>query len=243
MIKILSTVLLLVLILLLPLSSAEKAEIAEEPAEASKITSFSTAKPNTLAFNISKGDGEYRLVAIMKEKEPGEPIDTFYYKPDERCGIGDSLPGGGYVTHLSEYENYFEITNLEPGTEYFIKIFDANGWGSNANYLTEGVKAYSHTTIPEIPYIEEIQYTENYIKIEWNDAKGAERYSFQAAYDESFKNFIEGFKNIIVFSSSADIPYSSLKNTGGNIYVRVKSTGKTGESAFSVPNKVETDND
>lgn len=208
-------------------------EFASEPTQNTEILSFSNPGQNSIGFTINKGDGKRRLVVVLKEQEPGQPIDTNDYLPSPKYGKGDELPDGGYVTHFSEYDNYFQVDELEAGTKYFFKVFDANGFGNKTNYLLKNVASSSFMTAPEIPVFQNPYVTDNIINIEWNIAKGAESYVFQASYNNTFSETVAGFDNTRARFNRIQIPVTELKSGKKALYFRVKSKNKFLESEYS----------
>lgn len=207
--------------------------IAKEPTARAEIISFFIPGEHSIGMNINKGNGEYRIVVAMKEKEPGIPLDKTFYAPAAIYGIGEALPDGSYVTHRSTNDYSFQIDGLESGTRYFFKVFEVNGIGGKENYLTNEVEAKSFVTALDTPKLKEPTKTNSSMLFSWEAVKGATGYFFQASYDSGFKTFVDGYADARLSNNSIEIPKSLLKTDKRTIYIRVKAKNMQQESKFS----------
>lgn len=101
-------------------------------------------------FSWSNGNGNARLV-VAREGSPVAfvPSDNTVYS-QYSSAFGTSTPPGIYnnefiLTNIAGFNN-FKITNLKPGTTYYITMYEHDNNGSNTLYLTSGAATYSFTT-------------------------------------------------------------------------------------------------
>ena len=122
------------------------------------------AQPTTQAFNIvftnvktdgftvvaSKGNGTGRIIVVYEGGTVnGTPATTPYvaYTGNAKFGDGDAI-GGGYVVY-SGSSRVVQVTNLKPGTEYTVKVFEYNGTGYNVSNANNNPRSYF--SMPNMP--------------------------------------------------------------------------------------------
>lgn len=104
----------------------------------SNIT-YSDIDGTRFSFRFTAGNGTYRMV-VVKEGSPvtGLPQNGRDYTANSNFGTAGTEfgPEGEYVIASKSSWNSFTIQNLKPGTVYYVAVFEYNGTGVNAEYLT-----------------------------------------------------------------------------------------------------------
>jgi len=105
--------------------------------------------PDVTRFRITwvAGNGQRRLVVIRKNNPVDfVPTDGQEYAASNDLSQAQDL-GSGHYAILYNSSQVLDVAGLEPGTLYFIKIFEAAGTGTAVQYLTQGAPSGSFETI------------------------------------------------------------------------------------------------
>lgn len=107
---------------------------------------FSLIDGNKFSFAWSNGNGAKRIV-VMRHGNPVSfvPANGIDYTANAAFGTGTDLGSGQYVV-FNGTQNTVAITNLLPSTVYYFAVYEYNGSGATATYLTAGVLTASRTT-------------------------------------------------------------------------------------------------
>ena len=101
--------------------------------------SFSDIDGTRLSLRFTSGNGSQRIV-VVKEGSPvtGLPQNGRDYTANSNFGTAGTEfgPEGEYVVASKTSWNSFTVQNLKPGTIYHIAVFENNGSGATAEYLT-----------------------------------------------------------------------------------------------------------
>ncbi len=101
--------------------------------------SFFDIDGTRLSLRFTSGNGSQRIV-VVKEGSPvtGLPENGSDYTGNSNFGTAGTEfgPEGEYVVATKSSWNSFTVQNLKPGTVYHIAIFEYNGSGATAEYLT-----------------------------------------------------------------------------------------------------------
>ena len=103
---------------------------------------------STATLNWTNGDGQNRIV-VMKEASAVSfsPTDGSSYTANASFGSGTDVGSGEYVVYNGSL-NSVAITNLNPGTEYFVKIYEYGCNAGNEDYYTTGTPTEDHFITP-----------------------------------------------------------------------------------------------
>lgn len=132
-----------------------------------------------LAFNWTKGNGERRIMVAKKGTNiTGIPQNGIDYTENENFGSGQAIGSGEFVvydgTGISAY-----VYNLDPASVYYFKIFEYDGTGTNALYLTSTFAAASASTVTtpaiQVSAISATNIQGNSLKLVWTKGDGASR--------------------------------------------------------------------
>lgn len=101
--------------------------------------SFTDIDGTRLSLRFTSGNGSQRIV-VVKEGSPvtGLPQNGRDYTGNSNFGTAGTEfgPEGEYVVASRSSWNSFTVQNLKPGTVYHIAVFENNGSGTTAEYLT-----------------------------------------------------------------------------------------------------------
>ena len=153
---------------------------------------FNSIEGNSLNYYMtyyfdSFGNGEKRVI-VAKEGSPvtADPVDGIEYTGIETFGYGDAIAPGEFVVYSgsdSYLDRYFY--GLQPNTTYYFKVFEYNGSGTQANYLTtddsygdpvlevsQATLGYPTTQASNITF-SDIDFNE--MKVSWTNGDGSGR--------------------------------------------------------------------
>lgn len=108
---------------------------------------FSFPDVNRYRITWVAGNGQRRLVVIRKNN-PVEfiPADGQEYAANNDLNQAINLGGEQYAVFFGASQ-VLDVVGLEPGTRYYIKIFEAAGTGSATQFLTQGAPSGNFVTI------------------------------------------------------------------------------------------------
>lgn len=118
------------------------ATLSEPSLGPSNFTSSTTG--NTASLGWTRGDGSRTLVILQEGSEAAEPILYSNYFANPNFGSGSSI-GSGRVVYFGTGDAV-NVTNLQPNTEYFYRVIEANG-NSGPVYNYADVVVGSFTTL------------------------------------------------------------------------------------------------
>jgi hypothetical protein len=119
-----------------------------EPTTQSSGVSFANVQSRQMDVSWTPGNGASRLVVAKAGSAPtGAPADGTAYPANAAYGTGATALGDGFVVYNGSGST-FTLSGLAGNTTYYVKVFEYNGSGSVANYLTSGTPADgSHATL------------------------------------------------------------------------------------------------
>lgn len=110
---------------------------AAAPTVPTSNLSFSSLDGSQFTINFTVGNGTSRLV-VLKEGSAvsGVPVNGTDYAANASFGTGSAqfTTPGEYVVGKTGW-NYTTVSNLKPGTTYYVAIFEYNGSGTATQYL------------------------------------------------------------------------------------------------------------
>ncbi len=119
----------------------------DTPATASTNITFSSITQTSMSIGWTKGDGSYSIVLVKESSNVDDiPVNGTTYTADAVFGSGSEIGTGNYVV-FSGSGNSVTITNLTPGTTYYVKVFEYNCSSGNEIYLTSSFLSGDTTTL------------------------------------------------------------------------------------------------
>ncbi len=117
-----------------PLIASETTNVIAPSIPSSKLI-FSNISKTSLRLEVVPGNGGARLVVMRKWKPVGfRPQDNTNYDANTSFGLGSSRGDSTYVIARLSGSYHTTIQNLEPGTRYYIKVFEYNSGNSSNSY-------------------------------------------------------------------------------------------------------------
>jgi|GEM_PF-3232387 len=119
--------------------------LAAEPTTHASGVGFSGVASDAMTVSWTSGNGASRLVVARAGAAPtGVPVDGTGYSANANFGSAPAL-GDGKVVYNGTGSS-FTLTGLSASTTYHVRIYEFNGSGSSANYLTSGSPATGSQT-------------------------------------------------------------------------------------------------
>jgi hypothetical protein len=107
-----------------------------EPTTAATSVSFSSVGAAQFTVNWTNGNGASRLVLVKSGGAVDDvPVDNTSYTASTTFGSGTQIGTGNYVVYAST-GNSVTVSGLSASTTYHISVFEFNGTGATANFLT-----------------------------------------------------------------------------------------------------------
>src|SRR3989337_642872 len=118
-----------------------------EPTTPSVSFSASSIEGNSFRAFWNNGDGTRRVVIARKDAAVTATLsDGTVYTANANFGQGTQITAGQYIVYDGINSN-FELKNLEPGSTYYLSIFEYNLSGATPDYLTTAWLAGNATTL------------------------------------------------------------------------------------------------
>lgn len=107
---------------------------------------FSLIDGNKFSFAWNNGNGSKRIV-VMRQASPVSfvPVNGIDYTANAAFGTGTDLGSGQYVV-FNGVQSSVAITNLLPSSNYYFAVYEYNGSGATATYLTAGALTANRST-------------------------------------------------------------------------------------------------
>lgn len=86
---------------------------------------IATPTGNTASLTWTRGNGTRSLVILQQGSATTDPTQYLNYSASTTFGSG-SLVGSGHVVYFNS-SNVVSVTNLQPNTQYFYRVVEANG--------------------------------------------------------------------------------------------------------------------
>jgi hypothetical protein len=120
--------------------------LAVEPTVPASAVGFSGVTLTGMTVSWTAGNGSNHLVVVKAFSAPtGIPADGTGYAANAAYGTGGTALGDGFVVYNSTGTSV-AITGLTPGTPYHVAVYERNGSGATANYLTTAPATGSQAT-------------------------------------------------------------------------------------------------
>lgn len=120
--------------------------LAAEPATPATVVNFTNITSSGFTVNWTNGNGAARVV-VLREAGPvnTDPADGTGYNANTVFGSGSMLGTGNFVV-FSATGNAVAVTGLSAATTYHVAVYEYNGTGPTANYLTASPARNSQKT-------------------------------------------------------------------------------------------------
>lgn len=105
---------------------------------------IATPTGNTASLTWTRGNGTRSLVILQAGSATSDPVQYTNYSGSGNFGTGSAI-GAGRVVYFNS-SNTVNVTNLQPNTQYFYKVVEANGPSSPVFDLTNALVG-SFTTV------------------------------------------------------------------------------------------------
>jgi len=208
--------------------------LAKEPTEQAMNIAFGDLTENSVKISLFRGNGEKRLVVVTKGDQSNIPQDGVRYFANPNYGSKDSKLGTGYVVYNGGDRMVdLVVKNLESG-EYTVQVFEYNGDGESANYLTKpsgNNPRKLRTLLPPPKAFEPELITHDGFVAKWSKVDGATTYYLDIATDKDFVNRLELYSDLDV-GDIDEIEVVDLESKQ-TYYMRVRAVARGNKSNYS----------
>ncbi|PKL77384.1 MAG: hypothetical protein CVV25_14635 [Ignavibacteriae bacterium HGW-Ignavibacteriae-4] len=209
---------------------------ATEPLESPEGIIFKNTDTDHLFITWKDAiNSEGSLLLVSKDKPPIPPVDGELFHPSLKYGTSKAVNDGATYSLFSgrkDYSEFIKIDNLEYGTYYF-QVYSYNGDKEYINYnINPGPGNPREVTMKlAAPEMDDFDYLEETIELEWTEVKGAEVYELQVALDPEFITLVENYELMDVGKTTKFEMYA--ENAERHYYVRVRARNGRNISQWS----------
>lgn len=179
----------------------DMAALAKEPTEQATNLAFSDPTDKSFKISLNRGNGEKRIVVVTKGNGTNLPVDGVRYMANPNYGSKENRIGSGYVVYNGGDRMIdLVVNNLESG-EYTVQVFEYNGDGESANYLTKTASNNPRkyrTLLPAPKALTPDMITHDGFVAKWTKVDGASTYYLDVATDKEFVNRLELYADLDV---------------------------------------------
>lgn len=149
------------------------------PTQNASGLNFSAVTTNSMRINWTNGGGAARMVLVRALYPVStQPMDMNTYSGVSVFGSGSNI-GGAFVVYNGT-GNYVDVTNLQPGTNYQVKVIEYNGSGITTTYAASGLSGQQTTADFLPPLVGSSNITASSISktgmyLNWNPGIGSGR--------------------------------------------------------------------
>ncbi|HMK03993.1 MAG TPA: fibronectin type III domain-containing protein, partial [Ferruginibacter sp.] len=152
---------------------------APRPTINSSSLNFLSIEGNRFGISMSGGNGARRLIIAKQGSAVGfVPQDGVVYTGNTSFGAGQEVAPGEFVLSAGISGSY-NVTGLAIGTTYHIAVYEYDGNGATAAYLTSGILTGSQATISAptsaASNIVFSNILSSSVNIQWNNGDGVKR--------------------------------------------------------------------
>lgn len=116
---------------------AQRYTLASEPTSAPSISLVGSPGSTNASISIGGTGYSWNLLSVRNQTVAGQnPVDGTYYLPSTTFGNGAQIGGSNtlnYSSYFSSPTATVNLTNLQPATNYWARVYAANGTGSSTN--------------------------------------------------------------------------------------------------------------
>ena len=117
-----------------------------EPLNQATSLAFSNLVPTSVKASVTKGSGDGRIFIVRKGNSlPPAPADSAWYMGNTTFGSGSKIGDSNYVVYTGNLDSV-TVKGLTPNTKYQFAVYEYNGSGPGADYLTTPALTGSITT-------------------------------------------------------------------------------------------------
>lgn len=111
--------------------------LATEPTATPGISVVGTPGLTTATLSTTGAGATWGLISVRPSGTTGySPADGSYYAPSSSYGSGTQIGGSGtnnYSTYFSSANGTVNLSNLQPATGYYARVYAVNGLGGSTN--------------------------------------------------------------------------------------------------------------
>lgn len=176
---------------------------ATEPIESPEGIIFKNTDTDHLFITWKEAiNSDGSLLLVSKDKPPIPPVDCNVFSPSTKYGTSKAVNDGTTYSLFSgrkEFSDFIKIENLEYGTYYF-QVFSYNGDKEFINYNTKPGAGNPRSVTMKLPppELEDFDFLEETIELEWSKVEGATSYELQIGLDPEFVTTAENYDKIDV---------------------------------------------
>lgn len=175
------------------------------------------------------------LLLVSKGKPPIPPVDGAVFHPSLKYGTSKSVNDGTTYSLFAgrkDFSEFIKIENLEFGT-YFFQVYSYNGANEFINYNINPAPGNPREVTMKLaaPEMDDFDYLEETIELEWTKVEGAETYELQVGLDPEFINLVENYELMDVGNTTIFEMYAI--NAERHYYVRVRARNGRNISQWS----------
>lgn len=174
--------------------------VVRRPEKNSYNIVYKKTQANEMNIIFRKGKGQNHIVVVRKGAQPLPPKSGTKYEANESYGKGSDLGDGSFVVYNGE-STEVTIKDLQPNTQYHLRIFDYNGNGANISYNFDAIggNPSSKRTLLDTPTkLENFVVAADHFEPKWQQVDGATTYEIDIATDKEFTNILPDYKGIDV---------------------------------------------
>jgi len=207
-------------------ATGDRYTLETEPTTASTGGAGSGITTTSMTISWSNGNGaEQMLVLRAGSAVSADPVDGLPYSASSTFGGADSVGTGQHVVYRGTGASV-TVTDLEPNTTYYYEIFELNGSGESANYLTSPTLTGDEITLQDAPTVaaSSLLISEvgiNSMKLDWTSGNGASRVVVARAFSSVSADPVDGT------TYTANATFGSGNTTGAGEYVVYNGTGSS----------------
>lgn len=216
--------------------------VAGAPTVQASGIKFGTSGSNQMEISWTAGNGDGQIVVMKANSATSSPSNGSSYTGNTTFGSGDDLGDGTFVVFRgSSAKGNIVVSNVSPGTVYYIKILEYSGVGTQTSYnMTEtsgwnsGNTAASSLPIELLSFTATLQSDES-VLLNWSTASEVNNDYFTIERSSDLINW----KSVLTVKGSGT---SSILNEysaidilpiSGITYYRLKQTDFDGKYTFS----------
>ena len=106
-----------------------------EPLNQVSALTFTNLTPTSVKASVTRGSGDGRIFVVRRGNSlPNNPVDSMWYTGNSTFGNGSKIGDSSYVVYRGGLDSITTI--LLPNKKYQFAVFEYNGNGIGADYLT-----------------------------------------------------------------------------------------------------------
>lgn len=203
-----------------------RSTLQTEPTAQPTAISFSSIGETSIEISFAPEASSQGYLMLQKEGAISTevPTDANVYTVGQFIGSSKVIAVGSGTTQVS--------TGLNPGVNYFFRVFSYRGSGQSLNYLVTGPLEGNIYTLPSAPEaLDASQISQNSFVASWNAVVGASSYRLDVSADD-FVSFISGYEGKQITGALESVVSGLSPNTAYKY--RVRAENPSGQSQNSL---------